>query len=42
MGSRIWYTLTEANTPTEAAELEEELGIERDGEGHVLVEKSGL
>lgn len=38
----IWYTLTEANTPAEAVELEEELGIERDGEAHVLVEKSGL
>ncbi|EJD45981.1 TBPIP-domain-containing protein [Auricularia subglabra TFB-10046 SS5] len=38
----ICYTLTEANTPSEAAELEEELGIERDGEAHVLLEKSGL
>lgn len=36
---RLWGAFTEAMTPSEAADLKENLGIEFDSEEHVALEK---
>jgi 26S proteasome regulatory subunit, ATPase 3, interacting protein len=36
---RLWGAFTEAMTPSEAADLKEDLGIEFDSEEHVTLEK---